>query len=43
MFDAATYASRRETLQQQISSGVGLFPGNNESPMNYAANTYHYR
>ncbi|MBN2430418.1 MAG: aminopeptidase P family protein [Acidobacteria bacterium] len=43
MFDAATYASRRETLQQKISSGVALFPGNNESPMNYTANPYHYR
>jgi Xaa-Pro aminopeptidase len=43
MFDAATYTNRREKLQRQFTSGVALFPGNNESPMNYTANPYHYR
>jgi Xaa-Pro aminopeptidase len=43
MFPAETYVERRARLQAQISSGVLLFLGNDESPMNYAANTFHFR
>ena len=40
MFDAATYIQRRNRLKQQPGSGVLLFLGNNESPMNYADNVF---
>ena len=43
MFDAKTYAKRRELLRKQVPSGLLLFLGNEDSPMNYAANTYHFR
>jgi Xaa-Pro aminopeptidase len=43
MFDAKTYSKRRDLLRKQVGSGLILFPGNVESPMNYAANTYHFR
>ncbi len=43
MFDISTYTKRREQLKKQISKGIALFLGNNESPMNYRANTYRYR
>jgi len=40
MFNAATYTQRRRRLKQDVGSGVLLFLGNNESPMNYADNQY---
>ena len=40
MFNAATYTQRRRRLMQDVGSGVLLFLGNNESPMNYADNQY---
>ena len=43
MFDASTYVARRTKLQQQFKHGLLLFIGNNDSPMNYAANTFHFR
>ncbi len=43
MFDATTYQRRRNSLAQELESGVALFPGNNESPMNYRDNTYAFR
>jgi Xaa-Pro aminopeptidase len=43
MFDKKTYRQRREKLSRQVKSGLLLFLGNNESPMNYPANTYRYR
>lgn len=43
MFDAKVYISRREALRKKTDSGILLFPGNEESPMNYPANTFHYR
>ncbi|MGD1147956.1 MAG: aminopeptidase P family protein [Thermoanaerobaculaceae bacterium] len=43
MFPAQTYIERRTRLQAQFSSGLLLFLGNDESPMNYAANTFHFR
>jgi len=43
MFPVQTYVERRARLAAQLSSGVLLFLGNDESPMNYAANAYHFR
>ncbi|OFV82977.1 MAG: Xaa-Pro aminopeptidase [Acidobacteria bacterium RBG_13_68_16] len=43
MFSVQTYIDRRARLQAQLSSGLLLFLGNDESPMNYAANTFHFR
>jgi len=43
MFKKEIYSSRRTKLKNKIDSGVALFLGNMESPMNYLDNTYHYR
>ena len=43
MFDAQTYTRRREKLREQLGSGLALFLGNEESPMNYLANAYRFR
>jgi Xaa-Pro aminopeptidase len=43
MFDANTYIHRREKLKENLGSGLVLFLGNEESPMNYPANPYHFR
>lgn len=44
MFEAATYIARREQLLSRISgSGLVLLTGNEESPVNYAANVYPFR
>jgi len=43
MFDAKIYKQRRDRLKKQVGSGVILFLGNYESPMNYPANPYHFR
>jgi Xaa-Pro aminopeptidase len=43
MFDARVYQERRKRLKAQLGSGLVLFPGNDESPINYAANAYHFR
>lgn len=43
MFDAKIYTERRKKLKKSISSGLALFLGNQDSPMNYPANTYHFR
>jgi Xaa-Pro aminopeptidase len=43
MFNAHTYADRRERLRAQLSSGLVLLLGNDESPMNYLDNTFHFR
>jgi Xaa-Pro aminopeptidase len=43
MFSETTYAERRKRLRKQIGSGILLFVGNEESPMNYPANAYHFR
>jgi Xaa-Pro aminopeptidase len=43
MFDAKIYVERRKQLKETFSSGLLLFLGNDESPMNYADNTFHYR
>lgn len=43
MFKAETYIQKRQRLKEQIKSGVILFLGNEESPMNYTDNPYHFR
>ncbi len=43
MFDAATYIARRKELITQVKTGIILLLGNEDSPMNYADNTYHFR
>ncbi|MFA3783245.1 aminopeptidase P family protein [Melioribacteraceae bacterium 4301-Me] len=43
MFDKKIYIKRREQLKKKIKTGLILFPGNDEAPMNYADNTYKYR
>jgi Xaa-Pro aminopeptidase len=43
MFPASVYINRRKLISSKIGSGLILLPGNDESPMNYLDNTYHYR
>ncbi len=43
MFDAKIYIERRKRLKEFVGSGILLFPGNNDVPMNYPANQYHFR
>lgn len=43
MFKAGVYQQRRDALKDKVSGGIALFLGNDESPMNYPANTFHYR
>ena len=43
MFSANTYKERRHRLRTQVSSGLILLLGNDESPMNYRDNPYPFR
>ena len=43
MFKSEAYINRREKLRQSLMSGIALFIGNVDSPMNYPANPYHFR
>ena len=43
MFSKEVYWQRRKLLRQMVGDGLILFPGNEESAMNYRDNTYHYR
>jgi Xaa-Pro aminopeptidase len=43
MFKSEVYIKRREELQKKIKTGIALFIGSTEAPMNYPANTYHFR
>jgi Xaa-Pro aminopeptidase len=43
MFPAQTYVQRRSQLQSHFEDGLLLFLGNDDSPKNYADNTYDYR
>jgi Xaa-Pro aminopeptidase len=43
MFNPEVYKNRRENLKKSLSKGVYLIMGNNETPMNYPDNTYHFR
>lgn len=43
MFDKDEYIRRREILSHKFNSGILLFLGNEESPMNFLDNTYRFR
>jgi len=43
MFGKQIYIKRRNALKQKMHSGIILFLGNTESPMNYNDNTFHFR
>jgi len=43
VFKTETYVERRKLLRKSVGSGLMIFLANEESPMNYPANTYHYR
>ena len=43
MFEKSTYIKRREKLRNSVGSGIILLLGNNESPMNFLDNTFHFR
>lgn len=43
MFKSEVYIKRRERLHQIMKSGMAIFVGNMDSPMNYMANAYHFR
>ena len=43
MFSKEIYVSRRNELKKKVGSGLILLFGNNDSPNNYPANTYHFR
>jgi len=43
MFKNEVYIRRREELHKKMKSGLALFIGNGEAPMNYPDNTYHFR
>ena len=43
MFSKETYIKRREKLRQSVGSGLILLLGNDDSPMNYLDNIFHFR
>ncbi len=43
MFRQEIYIARRNQLKSDLKNGIAIFPGNNESPMNYTSNPYHFR
>jgi Xaa-Pro aminopeptidase len=43
MFEQNVYIQRRKALSNQVGSGLILLMGNEESPMNFKDNTYHFR
>ena len=43
MFHKNTYIERRKKLKEIVGRGLILLFGNEESPMNYTDNTYHFR
>jgi Xaa-Pro aminopeptidase len=43
MFKSEVYTNRRVELHKKMKSGIALFISNTEAPMNYPANTYHFR
>jgi len=43
MFSISTYVMRRAQLMERVKTGLLLFPGNQESSMNYLDNTYRFR
>lgn len=43
MFSKETYTQRRKTLKSKLDKGLILFPGNEESSINFADNWYPFR
>jgi Xaa-Pro aminopeptidase len=43
MFKSEVYIKRREELRKKVRTGIALFIGSSEAPMNYPDNTYHFR
>lgn len=43
MFDKEVYIQRRKLLQSKLQSGILLLMGNEDSPINFKDNTYHFR
>ncbi|MCJ7580684.1 MAG: aminopeptidase P family protein [Candidatus Aminicenantes bacterium] len=43
MFDVKIYTQRRNRLKKQLKSGIALFLGNDDTPMNYPSNPYPFR
>ena len=45
MINVNTFVERRNALKNLMSgtSGIAIFPANNEAPMNYPSNVYRYR
>ena len=43
LFPAATYIERRKRLKEDVNSGILLFLGNEQSPMNYPDNPFAFR
>lgn len=43
MFNKEVYTDRRKRLHNTMNEGIALILGNEEAPMNYPDNTYHYR
>lgn len=43
MFSAQTYQNRRAVLQSNVASGILLFLGNIENPVNFEHNPYYFR
>jgi len=43
MFQQKAYIERRKALKQEVGEGLILLFGNEESPMNYTGNTFHFR
>jgi Xaa-Pro aminopeptidase len=43
MFKPEVYTKRREELHKKMRTGLALFIGSVEAPLNYPANTYHFR
>jgi Xaa-Pro aminopeptidase len=43
MFQKEIYTQRRKRLSDKVKTGIVLFIGNTDVPMNYPANTFHWR
>ena len=43
MFKSEIYIKRREELRKKMNTGMALFIGNIDAPMNYPSNPYHFR
>jgi len=43
MFKPETYIQRRKQLKEKVDGGLLIFPGNNESPINFPDNYYRFR